>query len=119
MIFFSLLTISFFLATVVLNNYLIFYIDEIIPRIGEIPIGIYSGGPNEQGYNNIELNCNTHNNKNHLPYIPKVTGFKTGSSYSELYEGNLIYEMNSIIFSVESNELKQARLKELIGELMK
>ena len=90
------------------------YIDKIIPRIGTIPIGIYSGGPNEQGYNNIMLNGNLHNDQNH---VPTVAGFSTGSNYSKLYRGNLVYKINSILFTNQSNESKRTKLHGLINSL--
>jgi hypothetical protein len=90
------------------------YIDKIIPRLGEKPIGIYSGGPNEQGYNNIYRNSNLHNNQNHAPTI---AGFSTGANYSDLYNGNLIYEINGILFSDRSNQEKQNELINLINHL--
>ena len=93
------------------------YIDKIIPYIGKIPIGIYSGGPNEQGYNNIVQNNNLHNNENHLPYEPVVEGFGTGSSYSDLYKGNLIYNINKILFANKINLCKQNELNKVLASL--
>ena len=93
---------------------LIEYIDEIIPRIGEFPIGIYSGGPNEHGFNNIFSNRNLHNNQNH---VPTVTGFGTGSNYSDLHGGNLIYRINSALFANQTNKWKQAKIRDLVNSL--
>ena len=90
------------------------YINHIIPHIGEFPIGIYSGGPNEQGYNNILVNNNLHNDENH---VPTVAGFGTGSNYSSLYGGNLIHEINGILFADKPNQWKQAGLLELVGKI--
>ncbi|MCL1809495.1 MAG: DUF4855 domain-containing protein [Clostridiales bacterium] len=92
----------------------IHYIDKIIPRIGEIPVGIYSGGPNEQGYNNIRRNSNLHNDQNHAP---TASGFGTGANYSSLYGGNLVYEINSILFSSRPNRQKHEELANHIGRL--
>ena len=88
------------------------YINKIVPRIGEIPIGIYSGGPNEQGYNNIFRNSNLHNNQNH---VPTEADFGTGSNYTDLYRGNLIYEINKILFSNRETKLKQNELAGLVS----
>ncbi|MCL1816269.1 MAG: DUF4855 domain-containing protein [Clostridiales bacterium] len=86
------------------------YINKTIPCFGTAPIGIYSGGPNEQGYNNICRNSNLHNDQNHTP---AVLNFGTGSNYSDLYNGNLIYEINSILFSNRPNKSKQQELASL------
>lgn len=93
------------------------YIDKIIPYIGKMPVGVYSGGPNEHGYNNILVNNNLHNNENHSPYEAKAVGFGTGSNYSSLYKGNLIYKINSIIFANKSYKLKQDELNALLSSL--
>ena len=90
------------------------YISRIIPHFGKVPIGIYSGGPNEQGYNNIYRNGNLHNDQNH---VPSAEGFGTGSNYSDLYNGNLVYETNRILFSNRTNEWKHSRLMKLIDLL--
>ena len=49
----------------VLQEYL-----NTLPELKEmnVPIGVYSGGPNEQGYRDIRNNINTHNSGNHIPY---------------------------------------------------
>ena len=70
-----------------------------------IPIGIYSGGPNEQGYSNIHDNRNIHNFGNHLPYPTESSNpfFYEGLSYDKYpgaYKGgNLIYDINRFLFN--------------------
>jgi hypothetical protein len=87
------------------------YIYKIVPKIGISPIGIYSGGPNEQGYNNIFTNTNTHSNDNHEAM---AKGFGTGSRYSELYDReNIIYRMSRVLFSDYSIDAKINLLEKL------
>lgn len=85
------------------------YLDAVKDYIGTDPVGIYSGGPNEQGYSNILGNSNKHNNGNHKPYINAPEGVNiqddlepyNGKAYDEFpgaYSGNLIYDINSYLF---------------------
>jgi hypothetical protein len=78
-------------------------------------IGIYSGGPNEQGYNNIMGNQNTHNNGNHIPFFDNMgedSRYSSGVHYSDFpnfmgsepYPGNLIYDINNFLFRGIWNE---------------
>lgn len=70
-----------------------------------IPIGVYSGGPNEQGYRDIWNNINTHNSGNHIPYWEGIdeTAYETGVHYNHFpnaYQGgNLIYDINNFIYN--------------------
>jgi hypothetical protein len=85
------------------------YLASEYPNIGAIPIGIYSGGPNEQGYNNINVNNNVLNNGNHIAHFG-VEGIDdtrgNGMKFSDFYKytgedpyfGNLIYDINNFLF---------------------
>jgi len=85
------------------------YLKRITPYIGSMPIGIYSGGPNEQGYNNLSKNANFHNNGNHVPFFEGMgnndllynglaySGFWTYTKAKQ-YVGNLIYDINDYLF---------------------
>lgn len=56
-----------------------------------IPISVYSGGSNEQGYGNIYGNDNTHNNGNNMTYDQSPSGTRY-SDFPDAYTGgNLIY----------------------------
>lgn len=71
----------------------------------DIPIGVYSGGPNEQGYNNIRGNINSHNSGNHIPYWHDIIEdwYSEGVHYNEFPNaysgGNLIYDINNYIYN--------------------
>lgn len=72
-------------------------------------IGIYSGGPNEQGFANIYANKNTHNVGNHIPYDQQYNAktrqveYYNGVSYSNFANsynsGNLIYDISQYIYN--------------------
>ena len=69
-----------------------------------VPIGIYSGGPNEQGYNDIRFNRNTHNSGNHIPYWDGIVEdwYAYGVHYADFpykYSGNLVYDLNDYIYN--------------------
>ncbi len=78
-----------------------------LPELKEmnVPIGVYSGGPNEQGYRNIWNNTNTHNSGNHIPYWDGIdeSAYVTGVHYNHFpnaYQGgNLIYDINNYIYN--------------------
>jgi hypothetical protein len=81
------------------------YLNRIMPLMAQgVPIGIYSGGPNEQGMNNIYKNINVHNWGNNTVY--PYGGFDSNSAaYSRIYYrdfggygGNLIYDINNYIY---------------------
>lgn len=69
------------------------------------PIGVYSGGPNEQGYNDIRMNRNTHNSGNHIPYWEGID--ESAYAYGVYYEhfadkyvgGNAIYDLNNYLYN--------------------
>ena len=70
-----------------------------------MPIGVYSGGPNEQGYRDIRNNTNTHNSGNHIPYWEGIdeTAYATRVHYNHFPNaypyGNLIYDINDYIYN--------------------
>ena len=80
-----------------------------------IPIGVYSGGPNEQGYNDIRFNRNTHSSGNHIPYrIPANPAdempmnityayYEYGVYYDHFVDryvgGNPIYDINNYLYN--------------------
>ncbi len=86
----------------VLQEYL-----NTLPELKEmnVPIGVYSGGPNEQGYRDIRNNINTHNSGNHIPYWEGIdeSAYATGVHYNHFpnaYQGgNLIYDINNYIYN--------------------
>ncbi len=90
------------------------YLEYVKPLMGtDIPVGIYSGGPNEQGYSNIYTNQNLHNTGNHRVQDSKQEySFMNKMPYNEFpyaYNGNLIYDINNYLFGREpilSSELK-------------
>jgi len=64
-----------------------------------IPISVYSGGSNEQGYGNIYGNDNTHNNGNNMTYDQSPSGTRY-SDFPDAYTGgNLIYDINDYIYN--------------------
>lgn len=81
--------------------------NELTAKYPNMPVGVYSGGPNEQGYRNIRANTNPHNNGNHIPYGEGIVGewYAYKVPYSEfpaeyIYEGgNLIYDINEYIYN--------------------
>ena len=85
------------------------YLSYFYDFIGsDIPVGIYSGGPNEQGYNNVFHNSNTHNVGNHKPYRegfvyedfwPYNNQPYDSYLYPDRYNGNLIYDINRYLFN--------------------
>ena len=96
------------------NIYLQEYMKYLKPGTKEyrtIPIGIYSGGPNEQGYNNIFGNSNTHNLGNHVPALDDITNdfssINLGKHNHIPYDqfpwryngGNLIYDINRYLMN--------------------
>lgn len=74
-------------------------------KVMNVPIGVYSGGPNEQGYRDIRNNINTHNSGNHIPYWEGIdeSAYETGVHYNHFpnaYQGgNLIYDINNFIYN--------------------
>lgn len=66
------------------------------------PIGIYSGGPNEQGYADPTHNENTHNTNNHIVQDSNrdkaVGNHKKYSKFPNSYNGNFIYELSDYIY---------------------
>ena len=70
----------------------------------DVPVGIYSGGPNEQGYNDVFRNMNAHNYGNHIPYNGRDAAGNDlyhGWAYQHFpgaYSGNLIYDINQVLF---------------------
>lgn len=85
-----------------LNQYLDMY-DEL-QGMG-IPVGVYSGGPNEQGYGNIVGNHNTHNSGNHVAYWEGIdeTAYAYGVPYDQFPSayagGNAIYDINNYLYN--------------------
>lgn len=76
------------------------YLDKLsYLKNNNIPISVYSGGPNEQGYGNIYNNYNKHNNGNHITY----DGYPSGTRYCDFPNaytgGNLIYDINNYIYN--------------------
>jgi len=69
------------------------------------PIGMYSGGLNEQGYANPQLNANRHNTGNHRVQDSWLNyDYGNGWQYTEPrfpmpYNGNLIYDINNYLFN--------------------
>ena len=81
-----------------------YYLKHIAPLLGsDIPIGIYSGGPNEQAYSTPHMNINKHNTGNHRVQ-DSWQSFETGNGtpYSQFLfaykSGNLIYDINEHLF---------------------
>ena len=85
------------------------YIDnynDLIKDFPNMPIGVYSGGPNEQGYRNIRGNTNTHNSGNHIPYGDGIIAdwYAYGVPYNAFPDqytykgGNLMYDINEYIY---------------------
>lgn len=70
-----------------------------------VPISVYSGGPNEQGYNNIRFNQNTHNAGNHVAYWEGIDtpAYAYGVYYDHFPQkyigGNAIYDLNDYIYN--------------------
>ena len=70
-----------------------------------IPIGVYSGGPNEQGYNDIRFNRNSHNSGNHIPYWEGIdeSAYAYGVYYDHFVDryvgGNPIYDINNYLYN--------------------
>ena len=86
------------------------YIDNynnLIQKHPNVPIGVYSGGPNEQGYRNIRSNTGTHNSGNHIPYGDGIIAdwYAYGVPYSAFPDqytykgGNLMYDINEYIYN--------------------
>ena len=81
--------------------------NELTKKYPSMPIGVYSGGPNEQGYNNTRFNQYTHNNGNHIPYGDGIVGewYATGVYYADFpteyqYDaGNLMYDLNEYFYN--------------------
>ena len=79
------------------------YLKHIAPLMGSMPIGIYSGGPNEQAYSTPHMNNNKHNTGNHRVQ-DSWQSFETGNGtpYSQFLfaykSGNLIYDINEHLF---------------------
>lgn len=73
------------------------------------PIIVYSGGPNEQGYNDIRFNRNTHNSGNHIPYWEGIdeSAYAYGVHYSDFpdryLDSNPIYDLNDYIYNGKWN----------------
>lgn len=66
------------------------------------PLGIYSGGPNEQGYANPQINAYEHNTGNHRVQ-DSWQDFSVGNgvlynAFPAAYDGNLIYDINNYLF---------------------
>ena len=85
------------------------YLSGIKKLSSDTPMGIYSGGPNEQGYADVTLNANEHNTGNHrveganLNNATKGWEYRNGWLYSSgswpsPYAGNLIYDINNYLF---------------------
>ncbi|MBQ7109104.1 MAG: DUF4855 domain-containing protein [Clostridia bacterium] len=87
------------------------YLDNLYKLKGmDVPIGVYSGGPNEQGYRDIWNNINTHNSGNHIPYWEGIdeSAYATRVHYNHFpnaYQGgNLIYDINNYIYNGIMND---------------
>mgnify|MGYP004531596465 CR=1 FL=1 len=78
------------------------YLDILKYLPASTPIGVYSGGPSEQGYKNPYLNSNLHNTGNYRvqdSWRSYTVG--NGVAYNDFpgaYNGNFIYEMNDYIY---------------------
>ena len=85
-----------------LNQYLSMF--DKLQGMG-IPVGVYSGGPNEQGYGNILGNHNTHNSGNHVAYWEGIdeTAYAYGVPYDQFPSayvgGNAIYDINNYLYN--------------------
>ena len=76
---------------------------DIVKRLpSDTPIGVYSGGPNEQGYQNPFKNVNRHNTGNYRVQDSwrnyQVGNGKSFDSFPGAYGRNFIYEMNDYIY---------------------
>lgn len=104
--------------TQIFNMYLDYFQGYIVK--GNVPIGIYSGGPNEQGYRNVHYNGNALNVGNHLPYVDtnervelsEVIGYN-GRTYDEFsdYSGNVIHDIEEFLI----NGVKSEKLKDFLS----
>ena len=85
---------------------------DVVPalRAAGAPIGSYSGGPNEQGYANPEMNAYRHNTGNYMVEGSGLDyGYGNGWSYNDSrfprpYNGNLIYDINNYLFGRGMND---------------
>lgn len=77
-----------------------------------VPIAVYSGGLNEQAFDNpAGPNTNTHNNNNHLPYEAmdpwQLEHPANQTSYNEFYvkyQGNLIWDITGGLLGIMRGE---------------
>ena len=98
------------------------YLTYVVPLMGtNVPVGIYSGGPNEQGYGNIWANHNPHNTGNHRvqdSWLGEGYNYESPESYiagngvpysgfPAKYNGNLIYDINNYVFGRGMSETLQ------------